>query len=57
MSIGTGKTELENGIKLFRKSVIAKEKPSDEILNICYQVGRDLANAWQNSHIGDFIYG
>ena len=36
---------IKNGIKLFRKSIIAKEKPSDEILNICYQAGKDLANA------------
>ena len=45
MSIGTGKTELENGIKLFRKSIIAKEKPNKEILDACFQAGIDLANA------------
>ena len=36
---------INNGIKLFRKSIIAKEKPNKEILDACFQAGIDLANA------------
>ena len=36
---------IKNGIKLFRESIIAKEKPNDEILKVCFQAGKDLAYA------------
>ena len=36
---------LNNGIKLFRKPIIAKEKPTNDILNELKKVGEDLAKS------------
>ena len=36
---------LNNGIKLFREPVIAKDKPNDDILSQLKKIGEDLANS------------